>query len=54
LLSNATSAGADVLERVARTWSVLLPAVVSDESLPYFREFVAREAMRHASPSPAD
>jgi AcrR family transcriptional regulator len=54
LLSNATSAGADVLERVARTWSVLLPAIVSDESLPYFREFVAREAMRHASPSPTD
>jgi AcrR family transcriptional regulator len=51
LLSNATSAGADVLERVARTWSVLLPAIVSEESLPYFREFVAREAMRHASSS---
>jgi AcrR family transcriptional regulator len=51
LLSNATSAGADVLERVARTWSVLLPAIVSDESLPYFREFVSREAMRHAPSS---
>jgi AcrR family transcriptional regulator len=50
LLSNATSAGADVLQRVARTWEVLLPAVVTDESLPYFREFLAREAMRHSTP----
>jgi AcrR family transcriptional regulator len=50
LLSNATSAGADVLQRVARTWEVLLPAIVSDESLPYFREFLAREAMRHSAP----
>jgi len=51
LLSNATSAGVDVLERVARTWQILLPAIVSDESLPYFREFLAREAIRHASGS---
>ena len=51
LLSNATSAGVDVLERVARTWKILLPAIVSDESLPYFREFLAREAMRQASAS---
>ena len=49
LLSSATSAGADVLERVARMWKILLPAFVSEESLPYFREFVAREAMRHWS-----
>jgi AcrR family transcriptional regulator len=50
LLSNATSAGADVLARVARTWEVLLPGIVSDESLSYFREFLARESMRHSAP----
>lgn len=49
LLSSATSAGLDVLDRTARTWKILLPALVSEESLPYFREFVAREAMRHSS-----
>lgn len=52
LLSSATSAGADVLDRIARTWTILLPAFVRDESLPYFREFVAREAMRHSSAVP--
>jgi AcrR family transcriptional regulator len=51
LLSNATSAGVDVLERLARTWKILLPAIVCEESLPYFREFVGREAMRHTSAS---
>jgi AcrR family transcriptional regulator len=49
LLSNATSSGADVLHRVARMWDVLLPAIVTDESLSYFREFLARESMRHAA-----
>ena len=54
LLSSATSAGADVLERLAQMWKILLPALVSEESLPYFREFVAREAMRHSSVVSAD
>lgn len=51
LLASATAAGADVLSRVARTWKVLLPAIVSQESLSYFDEFLARESMRH-SPAP--
>jgi AcrR family transcriptional regulator len=51
LLSNATSAGADVMDRVARIWTILLPAIVTEESLPYFRQFVEREAMRHSSAS---
>jgi AcrR family transcriptional regulator len=51
LLANATTAGADVLQRVERTWKVLLPAIVNQESLSYFDEFLARESMRH-SPAP--
>jgi AcrR family transcriptional regulator len=54
LLANATTAGADVMARVARTWKVLLPGIVSQESLPYFDEFVARESMRHSPASLAD
>jgi AcrR family transcriptional regulator len=46
LVSNLTTGGADLIERIARTWSLLLPAVVTDGSLPYFREFLAREPMR--------
>jgi len=48
LPANATSAGADMLPRVTRTWKVLLPAIVSRESLSYFDEFLARESMRHS------
>ena len=50
LLSSAAGGG-DVLERITRTWRVLLPAFVSQESLPYFEEFLARESLRH-SPAP--
>ena len=50
LLSNATSRDADLRRRMASTWEVLLPGIVSDESLPYFREFLAREALRHDAP----
>jgi AcrR family transcriptional regulator len=49
LLSNATSSGADVLERVARTWDVLLPGIAGDESLAYFRAFLSRESLRRAA-----
>jgi AcrR family transcriptional regulator len=52
LLANATTSGADVLQRVARTWQVLLPAIVSPASLSYFDQFLARESLRH-SPVPA-
>jgi AcrR family transcriptional regulator len=51
LLASAATAGADFLERIARTWKVMLPAIVSAESLPYFEEFLARESLRQ-SPAP--
>jgi len=54
LLANATSAGADVLQRVTRMWKVLLPAIVSKESLAYFDEFLARESLRHSPASLAE
>lgn len=40
LLSDAI--GDDVLARLARGWRVLLGGIVRPESLPYFRDFVAR------------
>ena len=45
LLVNATS-GDDLVRRLSRMWEVLLPAIASEDSLPYFREFLAREALR--------
>ena len=54
LLASATTAGADVLQRVTRTWQVLLPAIVSQKSLAYFDEFLARESMRHSTAPAAE
>jgi AcrR family transcriptional regulator len=51
LISNAVSGGADLLERVTRTWEFLLPAVASEQSLPYLREFLARESLRRCGQS---
>ncbi len=51
LLSSAASGGHDLVERQASTWEVLLPAIASAESLPFFREYLARETMRHTGPA---
>jgi AcrR family transcriptional regulator len=48
LISNAASGGADLVDRVARIWTLLLPAIASEESLPYFAEFLSRESLRHS------
>jgi AcrR family transcriptional regulator len=41
--------------RLRQIWAFLLPGVASDASLPYFEQFLAREALRHARPAaPAD
>lgn len=45
LLADATS-GDDLMRRLSRVWDVLLPAIAADTSLPYFLEFLAREALR--------
>jgi AcrR family transcriptional regulator len=49
---DASSAG-----RTNQFWELLLAGITTEESLPYFREFLAREALRHARPvasSPGD
>jgi AcrR family transcriptional regulator len=43
-----TADGIDHIERLTRSLELFLPAIVTDTSLPYFREFLARESMRHA------
>ncbi|MEE6179266.1 TetR/AcrR family transcriptional regulator [Mycobacterium sp. 050134] len=62
LLSNALSAegpsgGVDITGRLSQIWELILPGVVSETSLPYFQQFLRREAMRHshgASPRAED
>jgi AcrR family transcriptional regulator len=55
LLSNAMSghdingdAVGDLTVRLSQIWELLLPGIASEASLPYFRQFLGREVMRHA------
>jgi AcrR family transcriptional regulator len=53
LMSVDMSDGVDLPIRLLRMWNVLLPAVVPEESLPYFREFLGREPLRRPeAPTP--
>jgi AcrR family transcriptional regulator len=51
VLSSALADGADLRNRFARWWELVLPAVIADESLSYYREFLARQAL-HQNPDP--
>jgi len=46
LLSKTTD-GNDHIKRLTRSLELLLPVIVADTSLAYFREFLARESLRH-------
>lgn len=46
LLSSAKLSD-DLIGRLSRMWELLLPSIAADASLAYFREFLAREALRH-------
>jgi AcrR family transcriptional regulator len=41
----------DSVVRTGRMWELLLGGIASEASLPYFRQFLAREALRHAQPA---
>jgi AcrR family transcriptional regulator len=47
ILSQSTPAGNDLVGRLTQIWELLFPAIVTDTSLAYYREYLAREALRH-------
>jgi AcrR family transcriptional regulator len=50
MISSALADGRDLRRRFALNLEVLVPAIVREDSLGYYREFLARQAMRN-SPS---
>ena len=46
-LLSKTADGNDHIKRLTRSLELLLPAIVAETSLAYFREFLAREYLRH-------
>jgi AcrR family transcriptional regulator len=51
LFSSALADSKDLRSRFSRSWAIMLPAIVSDESLAYYREFLARQSMRGGAPN---
>jgi AcrR family transcriptional regulator len=52
-ISSAVSGGEDVRwSAYTRTWKFVLPAIASEQSLPYLREFLARESLRRDQSTP--
>ena len=47
ILSQTTPGGDDLIGRLTQMWELLFPAIVTEASLAYYREFLAREALRH-------
>ena len=53
ILSQSTPDGSDLVGRLTQMWELLFPAIVTDTSLAYYREYLAREALRHVEHEPA-
>ena len=51
-LLSKTAHGNDHIKRLTRSLELLLPAIVADTSLAYFREFLARESLRRSAGHP--
>jgi hypothetical protein len=51
VLWSALADGHDLRGRISNTWAVLLPAIVPEKSLGYYREFLARQSLRSPTPN---
>ena len=47
MIGQATPDDNDLVRRLTQMWELLFPAIVTETSLGYYREFLAREALRH-------
>jgi AcrR family transcriptional regulator len=47
MIGQKTGAGHELVRRLTQMWDLLFPAIVTETSLGYYREFLAREALRH-------
>ena len=47
ILGQTTAGSNDLIRQLTQMWELLFPAIVTEASLAYYREFLAREALRH-------
>ncbi len=53
MIGQAMGDGNDLVRRLTQMWELLFPAIVTEASLGYYREFLAREALRHVEHEPS-
>ncbi len=53
MMGQTTGNGDDLVRRLTQMWELLFPAIVTETSLGYYREFLAREALRHVEHEPS-
>ena len=53
ILSQSTPSGNDLISRLTQMWELLFPAIVTDTSLAYYRQYLAREVLRHIKHDPS-
>jgi AcrR family transcriptional regulator len=47
MMGQRSGHGSELVKRLTQMWELLFPAIVTESSLGYYREFLAREALRH-------
>jgi AcrR family transcriptional regulator len=47
LLTGPTALSADLFRRLTRIWEIMLPAIADPDALPFLKQFLSREALRH-------
>lgn len=50
MLSSALADGNDMRIRLTHTWNIMLPAIVAEDSLAYYGEFLSRQSMQDRNP----
>lgn len=53
VMGQTMGGGNDLVRRLTQMWELLFPAIVTETSLGYYREFLAREALRHVEHEPS-
>lgn len=51
VIATSLADGTDIVARVLQAWEMLLPTLVPEASVPFFGQFIARQASRHLNAS---
>ncbi|MCV7230077.1 hypothetical protein [Mycolicibacterium komossense] len=47
LLTGPSAPSTELFRRLTRIWDIMLPAIADPDALPFLKQFLSREALRH-------